>query len=140
MGALATYGPKRILVRARSHAAQSDLQAIAGASEIVMQPLEAPREEELATTCILQATSCGMDGAADGDIVANAVHWESLSRSALAFDVVYAPRETPFLARAKAREIRRENGLGMLARQGALAFEHWLGVEAPLDVMRAALD
>jgi shikimate 5-dehydrogenase len=27
----------------------------------------------------------------------------------------------------------------MLARQGALAFELWLGVPAPLDVMRAAL-
>ncbi len=88
----------------------------------------------------MQATSCGMSGAADGSIVANAIHWESLPRSALAFDVVYAPRETPFLARARARDIRGENGLGMLARQGALAFELWLGVEAPLDVMRAALD
>jgi shikimate dehydrogenase len=36
--------------------------------------------------------------------------------------------------------MRCANGLGMLARQGALALELWLGVPAPLDVMRAALD
>jgi shikimate 5-dehydrogenase len=28
----------------------------------------------------------------------------------------------------------------MLARQGALALELWLGVEAPLEAMRAALE
>jgi shikimate 5-dehydrogenase len=27
----------------------------------------------------------------------------------------------------------------MLARQAALAFEHWTGQRAPLDLMRAAL-
>jgi len=30
-------------------------------------------------------------------------------------------------------------GLGMLARQGALALELWLGVPAPLEVMLAAI-
>lgn len=140
VAALVTYGPKRILVRGRKHDAKDDLQRIAGASEVVMQDLVAPAEEDPNTTCIVQATSCGMAGGPDGALVATAVHWDSLPRSALAYDVVYNPRETPFLARAKAREIRAENGLGMLARQGALAFELWLGVEAPLDVMRAALD
>jgi shikimate 5-dehydrogenase len=28
----------------------------------------------------------------------------------------------------------------MLARQGALAFELWLGIPAPFEVMRAALE
>ena len=50
------------------------------------------------------------------------------------------PPETPFLrGRAPPRPAER-NGLGMLARQGALAFELWLGVPAPLDVMLAALE
>ena len=36
-----------------------------------------------------------------------------------------------------------DDGLGMLARQGALALELWLadeGVKAPLEAMRAALE
>jgi len=31
------------------------------------------------------------------------------------------------------------DGLEVLARQGALSFERWTGVPAPLDVMRAAV-
>jgi shikimate 5-dehydrogenase len=35
--------------------------------------------------------------------------------------------------------MRTADGYGMLARQGALAFELWFGRPAPFDVMRAAL-
>ena len=41
---------------------------------------------------------------------------------------------------ARARGLRCDDGLGMLARQGALALELWLGVPAPLAEMRAALE
>jgi shikimate dehydrogenase len=54
--------------------------------------------------------------------------------------VVYAPRDTPWLKAARARGLRENNGLGMLARQGALALELWLGVPAPLAAMRAAIE
>ena len=86
---------------------------------------------EAATLVVVQATSAGMAGADPGGPVAAAVAWESLPPAAVALDVVYAPPATPFLE-AAAR-------LGMLARQGALALELWLGVAAPLDVMLAAL-
>jgi shikimate dehydrogenase len=87
----------------------------------------------------MQTTSCGMTGAAPGEIVANAVDWSALPAYAVALDVVYAPSETPFLRAARARGLRAANGLGMLARQGALAFELWLGIPAPYDVMLAAI-
>ena len=61
-------------------------------------------------------------------------------REVHAGDLVYTPPDTPFLAAARARGLRCANGLGMLARQGALAFELWLGIPAPFAVMRAALD
>ena len=65
---------------------------------------------------------------------------ERLSREALvAIDVVYVPRDTPFLTAARARGLRADDGLGMLARQGALAFELWLGVPAPFEAMLGAL-
>lgn len=65
---------------------------------------------------------------------------EQVPPGAVALDVVYAPRRTPFLERAKARGLACDDGLGMLVRQGALAFELWLGVPPPIAVMRAAID
>ena len=56
---------------------------------------------------------------------------------ALVFDMIYRP--TQLLRDAAARGARTLDGAGMLARQAALAFEHWTGHSAPLDIMRAAL-
>jgi shikimate dehydrogenase len=44
------------------------------------------------------------------------------------YDVIYTPAETELLHAAKARGCRVRNGLGMLARQGAKAFEIWTDV------------
>lgn len=101
--------------------------------------LHAPDKEDAKLVAIVQATSCGMTGAAPGELVAEAVRWDQVSKGAIAYDVVYAPPETPFLARAREHGIACDNGLGMLAKQGALAFELWLGLEAPLAVMTKAL-
>jgi shikimate dehydrogenase len=81
-----------------------------------------------------------MRGGSEGESVARMVSWEDVPREAVAIDVVYAPRDTPWLRAARARGLRCDDGLGMLARQGALALELWLGVEAPLAEMRAALE
>jgi shikimate dehydrogenase len=102
--------------------------------------LHAPDKEDARLVAIVQATSCGMKGAAPGDVVAEAVRWEQVPPGAVALDVVYAPQRTPFLERAKARGLACDNGLGMLARQGALAFELWLGVPPPIAIMRSAID
>ncbi|MFN2433556.1 MAG: shikimate dehydrogenase [Gemmatimonadota bacterium] len=57
-----------------------------------------------------------------------------------AFDVVYAPRPTPFLLACARAGVPACDGRGMLLHQGALAFELWLGRAAPLEAMRDALD
>jgi shikimate dehydrogenase len=51
------------------------------------------------------------------------------------YDTIYTPAETQFLAEAKARGCRVQNGLGMLVRQGAKAFELWTGVKPDPDAM-----
>ena len=56
------------------------------------------------------------------------------------YDMVYRPAETGLLKAAKAAGCKTANGLGMLLRQGAKAFEIWTGQPAPLDVMRRALE
>ena len=59
--------------------------------------------------------------------------------SCLFYDLVYTERVTPFLAAARRAHRRGVNGLGMLLHQGAVAFEHWTGTKAPVEVMRRAL-
>jgi shikimate dehydrogenase len=98
-----------------------------------------PSSHDRSAITIVQATSAGMQGADPGDPVAAAIAWSDLPPRAVALDVVYAPPVTPFLRAASAHRIRSANGLGMLARQGALAFELWLGVPAPFEAMLGAL-
>ncbi|MGD0529951.1 MAG: shikimate dehydrogenase [Polyangiaceae bacterium] len=128
VSALRSLGARDVAVRARRP----------GAADV--QPWRPSPDREGQTLAVVQATSAGMIGADPGEAVAGVVAWEALPPDAVALDLVYAPPETPFLRAAAARGLRRANGLGMLARQGALAFALWLGVEAPLGIMRAALE
>jgi shikimate dehydrogenase len=88
---------------------------------------------------IVQATSLGMDGGGKGEIARDVVAWGATSPKTVALDVVYSKGVTPFLEAASAHGMKTADGRGMLARQGALAFELWFGRSAPLSVMRDAL-
>lgn len=69
-----------------------------------------------------------------------AVPWEKAKPGALAYDLAYGAEPTPFLKEAAAHNLSTIDGLPMLIEQGALALEWWLGVSAPRDAMRAAID
>lgn len=56
-----------------------------------------------------------------------------------AYDLVYNPRQTRFLAQAEDDGAHAIGGIGMLVWQGAIAFERWTGIQPPIDVMRAAI-
>jgi shikimate dehydrogenase len=131
-----------VAVRARrfDDEAQGRTFAQTAPCPISTQAWRASPESEGRTFALVQATSAGMRGGSDGEAVARVVAWDRVPRDAVALDVVYAPRDTPWLQAARARGLRCDDGLGMLARQGALALELWLGVPAPLSEMRAALD
>jgi shikimate dehydrogenase len=134
----------RVVVRARRDAValareMTDLVARAGgAATISGEPLSPASTSDARFSAIVQCTSAGMTGADPGDAVARAVAWDSLDPATIALDVVYSPPQTPFLRASAARGLRSANGLGMLARQGAIAERHWLGVEPPLDVLLRA--
>lgn len=53
------------------------------------------------------------------------------------YDMVYRP--TQLLSDAQARGAKGVDGLGMLAKQAIIAFEHWTGLRPPLDLMLTAL-
>lgn len=129
VAALCMLDLRRIVVRSRS--------PIVLPPGIAVQPesLE-PGHAEQGASVVVQATSLGLSEG-DSDLPARAVAWARLPPSAVALDLVYAPHVTPFLRAAQGR--RHASGVGMLARQGALAFELWLGIRAPLYTMWQAI-
>jgi shikimate dehydrogenase len=64
----------------------------------------------------------------------------ALPETALVFDLVYVPPETPLVRAAAARGLVVCNGLEMLVRQGEEAFERWTGIGSTADIMRSALE
>ncbi len=63
------------------------------------------------------------------------VIWSSLAPNAVVCDLIYNPLTTRFLQQAKERGHKIVTGEGMLAGQGALAFQIWTNVPAPYEVM-----
>lgn len=57
----------------------------------------------------------------------------ALPGSAMVYDIVYAPLETPLLAAAKARGLETIDGLDMLIGQAALAFDIFFDAQAPRE-------
>jgi shikimate dehydrogenase len=138
--------PGTAIVLGRGGAARAAVEALKslGATKIITRA-RAGGDESLVPTgsekdarWIVQCTSAGMTGADPGDAIARAVDF-SLAPNALAYDGIYEPRQTPFLVAAHEAGLRTKNGTEMLARQGAIAFEIWLDVRPPLDVMVAAI-
>ncbi len=87
-------------------------------------PWEARAQALEGAAILVNTTSQGMVGEAPLDLALDA-----LPVGALVVDIVYAPLETPLLARARARGNRTVDGLGMLLHQGRPAFEAWFGVD-----------
>ncbi len=63
-----------------------------------------------------------------------------MPRAAFIMDMVYNPPETALVRAAHAAGLRAVGGFSMLLYQGAESFGLWTGAEAPLAVMRAALE
>lgn len=55
-------------------------------------------------------------------------------------DIIYRPVKTPLLRAAEGGGLKTQNGVPMLVYQGAEAFELWTGRDAPIAVMREALE
>lgn len=83
---------------------------------------------------LIQTTSVGLKST-DPAVIPN----EYLLPSHFAYDTIYQPSETPFLASARRKGCRTSNGLSLLLHQGAFAFQHWFPGSDPLPHMRRAI-
>jgi shikimate dehydrogenase len=89
------------------------------------------------TDILVNATSIGLfPNVEDTPAVALA----SIRPDLMVCDVIPNPPHTAFLRAANARGARTLDGLGMLVGQGAIAFKMWTGSDAPIEVMRRALE
>ena len=89
------------------------------------------------TDILVNATPIGLFPAVEA---MPGVHMASIRPDLLVCDVIPNPPRTAFLRAAEQRGARTLDGLGMLVYQGAIAFQMWTGVEAPVEVMRRALE
>lgn len=83
---------------------------------------------------VINATSGSLSGQAP------ALPAELYAKDALAYDMVYASRPTPFMEEARAAGAGQcADGLGMLVGQAAASFEIWHGVLPETDTVLAEL-
>jgi shikimate dehydrogenase len=95
------------------------------------------------THLLVNSTPIGMGKDRDRSPV-SAQLLQGLPDGAIAYDLIYNPRPTRFLAEAAARGLIAIDGSQMLVQQGAAALGRWLqqqGIDriVPVDVMRQAL-
>lgn len=91
--------------------------------------------DELLSVCrvLIQATPVGKAG----ERHALALHL--LRPASIAFEMLYLPSRTPFLASAAQAGAHTVAGWEMLLAQGRRSFQIWTGEEAPEEAMRVAL-
>lgn len=92
------------------------------------------REEISKADLLVNTTSVGMHPDADSIPIAP----DLLRSNLMVYDLVYNPGRTRLVVEAEKRGASAVGGLKMLVYQGALSFEMWTGMEAPVDVMEEA--
>jgi len=130
----------RVIVLARSVSqatellADLDLGATAQAASLSSLAQVAPR---LAAPLIVNTSPVGMSPLNTESIWPDDLPFP---RGAFVYDLVYNPRQTQLMRQAQAAGCAHSNGLGMLLRQGALAFTLWSAQTPDIEVMRYALE
>jgi shikimate dehydrogenase len=137
---LALAGAKHITIANRTASKRDELVALlegktpAAATSLPWEGILTVPDCDVLVDC----TPVGMGtGIAAQEVVA--VNLSALSARTVVCDLNPERAHTAFLERARERGHKTLGGLPMLARQGAAGFRAWTGVDAPLDVMVAAL-
>lgn len=99
-------------------------------------PMTLERAARGKASLIVNCTSVGMHPKVD------ASPWDEdvpFPQGVTLYDMVYRPGITKLMQQVEAAGGHAIGGMGMLARQGAAAFNIWTGRDAPVDVMLAVL-
>jgi shikimate dehydrogenase len=134
-------GARRLMLadadRTRLAGLEADLRALGLKTDISAVGTDpqawhrACREAEL----VVHATPMGMHMGETSVLPPDAFH-----SGQRVYDLIYMFPETVLMRAAREAGARAANGLGMLLHQGALSFSIWTGREAPVAIMRCALE
>jgi shikimate dehydrogenase len=84
---------------------------------------------------IINTTPVGMMNHREGGSIMPRAAW---CNRKIAYDLIYNPLETRFLADARQEGCLSLSGIEMLVGQAALQFELWTGRKPPVELLRAA--
>ena len=123
--ALLTVGVPKLAICNRSIARAEGLaREIAPDADII--PWDARDDALAGRNLIVNATSLGLNGA--NDLI---LDWQRVAPGSVAFDSVYTPLNTGFLAGAAARGLTAIDGLDMLIGQARPSFQAFYGRPVP---------
>jgi len=135
--ALAREAPECIWIVNRTAERAVDLaQSLQAYGDVRGMGTEALADIKHKVDIVINTTSIGMHP----DIEGRPADPRSFPPGTIFSDLIYNPRMTRWLK--EAQELGRivHGGLGMFIYQGAYAFEYWTGREAPVQVMREAVE
>ncbi|MCW3064256.1 MAG: aroE [Solirubrobacterales bacterium] len=138
---LGAGGSARAVVWALTHAGAAEVRvwnrtperAAKLAGELGARAVTAAAPADILVNC----TAAGLDTTGP-QLKHLPLHADHLSGYACVVDLVYRPGGTELVAHARRRDLLVVDGLDVLVHQGALSFERWTGLPAPLEVMQAA--
>ena len=146
---------KRCLVIGAGGAGRAVVRALAarGAAEIAIVNRDDQRAEAALRLADGRGVRRTVDAVSDADVIINATPQgmgsgsvelpldpARVSAGQVVNDLIYNPRETALLRAARLRGAVGIDGLGMLVHQAARQFRLWTGDDAPIDVMRNAVE
>ena len=79
---------------------------------------------------VINCTSAGLNGEQSAPAELD------FGKAQYAYDLIYSPPETPFLAKASAAGLKTRNGMGMLIWQAIAAHEFWRKQKFDLQAKR----
>ncbi|HQF43810.1 MAG TPA: shikimate dehydrogenase [Ignavibacteriaceae bacterium] len=105
---------------------------------IITNELQQPDLLNVMNNCslVVNCTSVGMFPDVDDSVVTN---HQLFVKDQIVFDIVYNPVKTKFLQLAESSGATTINGLKMFVLQAAKSFNHWTGVEFPIDKVYKSL-
>ena len=120
----------RVTIVNRGRTRGEELARDLGADYVPLEDIDRVQAEILINT-----TPVGMAPASGETPVPKAC----LEEGMVVMDAIYNPVKTRLLADARERGCATVDGVAMFVYQGALQFEWWTGISAPIDVMRQAV-
>jgi shikimate dehydrogenase len=109
------------------------------ARELGVRAVLAPQPADLLVNCTSVGLALERSATEPEPLNQLGMTFDQVGEYSYVVDLVYRAGSTPLLAAAQAHGVPTLDGLEVLVAQGALSFELWTGLPAPIEIMRRAV-